>query len=145
MSNIWETRSRLFLEELEKLAEWLSSDAPKTPAALEEQAVRLLAMVVILLRQHQVNKRGQCQYCGWTRWTWRLWRRWRRCTVHQALDLAMGQSLDVVWWRLLETVGQQWSLAEVRAWMAGRATDAGATVPAEAAQGHGEDEPTIVL
>ncbi len=145
MSNIWETRSRLFIEELEKLVEWLSSDAPKTPAALEEQTVRLLAMAVMLLRQHQVNKRGQCQYCGWTRWQWRLCRGGRRCTVHQALDLAMGQSLDVVWWRMFESVGRQWSLAEVRAWMARRAAEAGATVPAETAQGNGEDEPTIVL
>ncbi len=145
MSNIWETRSRLFMEELEKLAEWLSGDAPRTPAALEEQTVRLLAMILMLLQQHQVNKRGQCQFCDWTRWTWRLWRRRRRCTVHQELDLGMGQSLDVVWWRLLETVGRQWSLAEVRAWMAERTANSGATVPAEIAQDNGEDEPTIVL
>ena len=145
MSNIWETRSRLFLEELEKLVEWLSSDVPRAPTALEEQTVRLLAMAVTLLSQHQVNKRGQCQFCGWTRWTWRLWRRRRRCTVHQALDLGMGQSLDVVWWCMLESVGRKWSLAEVRAWVAGRATDASATVPAETAQNNSEDEPTIVL
>jgi hypothetical protein len=145
MSNIWETRSRLFREELEKLVEWLSGDAPKAPATLEEQTVRLLAMAVVLLRQHQVNKRGQCQYCGWTRWQWRFWRRWRRCTVHQALDFSVGQSLDVVWWRLLETVGRQWSLAEVRAWLAGRAGDADDIVPVETAQDNGEDEPTIVM
>jgi hypothetical protein len=29
----------LFLEELEKLTEWLSGDAPKAPATLEEQTV----------------------------------------------------------------------------------------------------------
>src|SRR5918997_4243545 len=81
-------------------------------------------MAVVLLRQHQVNKRGQCQYCGWTRWQWRFWRGWRRRTVHEALDLGMGQSLDVVWWRLLETVGRQWSLAEARAWVARRAAGA---------------------
>jgi hypothetical protein len=70
VTNVWETRSRLFLEELEKLAEWLSSDAPKVPASLEEQTVRLLVMVIMLLRQHRINKRGQCQWCGWTRWAW---------------------------------------------------------------------------
>jgi hypothetical protein len=36
------------------------------------EMVRLLAGVVMLLRQHRVNKRGQCNYCGWTWWTWRL-------------------------------------------------------------------------
>jgi hypothetical protein len=102
-------------------------------------------MAVVLLRQHQVNKRGQCQYCGWTRWQWRFWRGWRRRTVHEALDLGMGQSLDVVWWRLLETVGRQWSLVEVRAWLAGRAGDAGVIVPVETSQDKGEDEPTIVM
>ncbi|MGH3751739.1 MAG: hypothetical protein ACRDRP_03420 [Pseudonocardiaceae bacterium] len=49
--------------------------------------------------------------------------------VVEALDLAMGQSLDVVWWRLLEAVGRKWSLAEARAWVAGRAADAGAPDP----------------
>lgn len=144
MSNVFETQHRLFLKELQKLAKWLSGDAPRAPAALEEQTVRLLAVAVILLRQHQVNKWGQCQFCGWTRWTWRLWRRRRRCTVHQALDLGIGQSLDMVWWRVFESVGQKWSLAEVRAWMAGRAADTGAAVPDETAQGNSEDEPTIV-
>jgi hypothetical protein len=57
----------------------------------------------------------------------------------------MGQSLDVVWWRLLETVGRQWSLAEVRAWLAGRAGNADSIVPVETAQDNGEDEPTIVM
>lgn len=145
MSNIWETRSRLFLEELEKLAEWLISDAPKAPATLEEQTVRLLTVAVVLLRQHQVNKRGQCQYCGWTRWQWRFWRRPRRCTVHQALDFSVGQSLDVVWWRVFESVEQKWSLAEVRAWIAGRTTEASTTVSAEIAQDNDKDEPVIVM
>lgn len=112
MSNVWETRHRLFSEELQQLAEWLCDDEPRASAACEEQTVRLLAMAVTLLRQHQVNKRGQCQLCGWTRW--------------------------------------RWNLAEVRAWLAERAVDVGATVPAETAQGAetvqgtGESEPTIV-
>ncbi|MGH4008016.1 MAG: hypothetical protein ACRDTH_07630 [Pseudonocardiaceae bacterium] len=134
----------MFLEELEKLAERLISDAPKSPASLEERTVRLLAITVTLLRQHRVNKRGQCQCC-WTRWTWGFWRRQRRCTVYQALDLGMGQSLEVVWWRVFESVGRQWSLAEVRAWVAGRAVDAGVTVPTEIAHDNTEDTPTIVL
>jgi hypothetical protein len=124
----------LFLEELEKLAEWLISDTPKTAAVLEEQTVRLLATTVILLRQHQVNKRGQCQFCSWTRWTRQLSRRRRRCTVHQALELGMGQSLDVVWWRVCESMGRQWSLTEVRAWVAKKAANASSPGPAETAQ-----------
>jgi hypothetical protein len=131
VNNVWETRHRLFLEELQKLVEWLSSDAPRVPVALEERTVRLLAMIVILLRQHQINKRGQCQYCGRTRWMWQFWRRRRRCTVHQALNLGMGQSLDVVWWRVFESVERKLTLAEVRSWLTKREADAGATVPAE--------------
>lgn len=145
MSSVWETRSRLFREDVERLAEWLSNDEPRAPTELEEQMARLLAMAVILLRQHQTNKRGQCQFCGWTRWKWRFWRRRRRCTVHQALDLAMGQSLDVVWWRVFESVGRKSSLAETRAWVVGRAADTGSTITAGTTQGNSEDEPTIVL
>jgi hypothetical protein len=123
VSSVWETRSRLFEEELEKLAAWLINDSPKTPVILEEQTVRLLAMAVTLLSQHRVNKRGQCQFCGWTRWTWRIWRRRRRCTVHQALDLTMGQSLHVAWWRVFESMGHRWNLMDVQACMAKRAAD----------------------
>ncbi len=128
MSNVWETRSRLFLEDLEKLVEWLSGDAPIASDELEEQTVRLLAVTVMLLRQHQLNKRGQCQFCG-SMWTWRLRRRQQRCTFHQALDLVMSQSLDVVWWLMFESVGQEWSLAEVRAWVTGREKSSGYTGP----------------
>jgi hypothetical protein len=131
VNNVWETRHRLFLEELQKLVEWLSSDAPRAPVAVEERTVRLLAMIVTLLRQHQINKRGQCQYCGHTKWMWQFWRGRRRCTVHQALNLGMGQSLDVVWWRVFESVERKLTLAEVRSWLAEREADAGATVLAE--------------
>ncbi|MCA1676966.1 MAG: hypothetical protein LC799_33920 [Actinobacteria bacterium] len=143
--SVWETQHRLFFELLQKLTEWLSDDEPRAPTALEEQLARLLAVAIMLLRQHEVNKRGQCQFCGWTRWRWRWWRRRRRCTVHQALDLALGQSLDVVWWRVFESAGQMRSLAEVRAWVAGRVTDTGAAVSGETSQNTDEDEPTIVL
>lgn len=120
MRNVWETRSRLFMEELEKLVEWLSGDAPRASAVLEEQTVRLLAMAVVLLRQHRVNLRGQCHVCDRPPWTLQFWRRRRRCTVHQALDLGMGQSLDVVWWRMFESAGRAWSLPEVRVWVTHR-------------------------
>ena len=100
MSNVWETRHRLLLEQFDELADQIRSKEQVAPAILEEQTVRLLAGVVMLLRQHRVNKRGQCEYCGWTRWTWRLWR-WRpKCTVYLSLDFAMRQPLDVVWQQL---------------------------------------------
>ncbi|MGH4007557.1 MAG: hypothetical protein ACRDTH_05210 [Pseudonocardiaceae bacterium] len=86
------------------------------PAALEGWTVQLLATVLMLLRQHHINKRGQCRLCGWTRWTWRFWRRRRRCTVYTALDQAIGQGLDVVWWKVFDGLGQQVSLADVRQW-----------------------------
>ncbi len=56
----------------------------------------------MLLRQHRVNKRGRCEYCGWTRWTWRFWRRRPQCMVYLSLDFAVRQPLDAVWRRLLE-------------------------------------------
>jgi hypothetical protein len=59
----------------------------------------LRAAAVMLLRQHQLNKRGQCKYCGWR---WRLWHRQPQCTVYRSLDFAIRQPLDVVRRRLRE-------------------------------------------
>ncbi|MGH3897105.1 MAG: hypothetical protein ACRDTA_02405 [Pseudonocardiaceae bacterium] len=85
-----------------------------TPATREEWTVRLLATVLMLLQQHHINKRGQCQFCGWMRSTWRFWRRRRRCTVYAALDYTMRQRLDVVWWKVFGELGWKVSLEEVR-------------------------------
>jgi len=101
VSNVWETRHQLVLELLEQLADQLRDKEQVAPAELEEQIVRLLTGVVMLLRQHRVNKRGQCKYCGWTRWMWRFWRRRPQCTVYLSLNFVMRQRLDVVWSRLL--------------------------------------------
>ncbi|MGH3870786.1 MAG: hypothetical protein ACRDSR_04600 [Pseudonocardiaceae bacterium] len=96
MSSIWETKHRLALHQLEELAQRLSNDAkPIAPAGPDEWTVQLLVTVLTLLRQHHVNKRGQCRFCGWTRCKWRRWRGRRRCTVYTALDYAMGQSLSL--------------------------------------------------
>ncbi len=101
VSDVWETRNRLLLEYLEKLADQLRSKESITPAALEEQTVRLLAGVLMLLRQHRVNKWGKCQYFGWTRWAWRLgYKRRQQCTVYRAFSFALNQPLDVVLWQL---------------------------------------------
>lgn len=122
MSTVWGTKYRLLLEELEQLANWLSADKPREPRVVEIQTVRLLMGMVLLLRQHQVNKRGQCRFCrwpqgGWPQGGWSLWRRRPRCTVYRALDFAMGQPLDVVWWQLCAGTGRDTALTEVRRWL----------------------------
>lgn len=117
MSTVWKTKQRLLVEELEEWTDWLSGEEPREPAVVEEHVVRLLAAALVLLRQHTVNKRGQCRFCGWTQWKWRMWRRRRRCTVFQAVDQAMSQGLDVVWWELFDAAGQQLGLDEVRQWV----------------------------
>ncbi len=120
MSNVLETRNRLILEYLEKLADQLSGGKSIASATLEEQTVRLLASVVMLLRQHRVNKRGQCRFCGWQVKTWRFWRRRPPCAVYRSLSFAMGQKIDAVWWQLFESLGRLTSLEEVRKWVAER-------------------------
>ncbi|MCA1674729.1 MAG: hypothetical protein LC799_21895, partial [Actinobacteria bacterium] len=75
--------------------------------------MRLLMAAVRLLRQHEVNKRGQCKFCGWTRWVMRFWRRRRQCTVYSALVFAVEQDLDAVWWQLSTDRGQKVTLAQV--------------------------------
>lgn len=101
MSNVWETRCRVLLERLGAIADQLRREETLAPPLLEEHTVRLLTGALMLLRQHHINKRGQCQYCGWTRPIWRLWRRRPQCTVYLALDFAMGQPLDLVQRRLV--------------------------------------------
>lgn len=121
MSSLHEVRWRLLTEQLDALTDWLSEEVEPEPHAVEEQAVRLLATAVQLLRQHAVNKRGQCKFCGWTRWKWRFWRRRRPCTVYRTVDRALGQGLDVVWWELFAASGREVRLGEARQWVADRA------------------------
>lgn len=106
MSSVWQTRHRLLREEIEELADRLSGDEPVGPSVVEEQTVRLLAAAVMLLRQHRINQRGQCRFCGWTRWRWRFWRRRRQCTVYRVLGFSMGQRLDEVRRQLFEQLGR---------------------------------------
>lgn len=102
MSNVWETRYRLVLERLEEIADQLRGEEQISSIVLEEQMVRLLAGVVMLLRQHRVNKRGQCRYCNWATWAWRFGRRRPQCTAYRALAFVLDQRLDIVWWQLLD-------------------------------------------
>lgn len=39
--------------------------------------------------------------------------------MYRALDFVFSQPLDVVWWRLLDSVGRELSLEEVREWIKG--------------------------
>ncbi|MGH4024161.1 MAG: hypothetical protein ACRDRV_06200 [Pseudonocardiaceae bacterium] len=91
MSTGWQTRYRVLRRQLEQWAEELDDAQP--PA---ERTVRLVTFAVILLAQHQVNKRGRCSFCSWTRWKWRFWHLRPRCTVCRALAFALSQGLDVV-------------------------------------------------
>jgi hypothetical protein len=101
VSNVWQTRHRLMLEQLDELADRLRSKQQVAPAVLEEQTVRLLGGMVMLLRQHNLNNRGQCRFCAAPR-RWRFWQRRPQCTVYRTVDFVMRQSLDAVWWQLSE-------------------------------------------
>lgn len=95
MSDVWETRNRLILEYLEKLARQLRNKESVASAQLEEQKVRLLATLLMLIRQHRVNKRGQYRYCSWRIKAWRFGRRRPQCTVtllqrHEEDDTPVG-------------------------------------------------------
>lgn len=102
MSNVWQTRHRLILERLDELAAQLRMDEKIAPATLEEQTVRLLAGVVMLMRQHDVNKRGQCRFCAASHRALRFWHRRPQCAVLRALDFAISQRLDIVCCQLLD-------------------------------------------
>lgn len=94
---MWETRNRLLLEQLEQLAERLSGEESTESAEVDEQILRLLAGVIMLLRQHWVNRRSQCKRCGPFWW---FWRRQPQCAVYRSLDFAMRQPLHWVRWQL---------------------------------------------
>lgn len=118
MSTVWETRYRVLRQQVEQLANELRNT--QAPVALEEHAVRLLTFAITLLGQHQVNKRGRCRFCRWSRRTWRFWHLRPHCIVCRDLEFALGQNVDVVWWRLLTSTGTKCSLVEVQAWMTER-------------------------
>jgi hypothetical protein len=101
VSNVWQTRRRVLLQQLKELAGKLRHEEPIPPTVLKEQTTRLLAGTLMLLQRHDVNERGQCRICSRPR-TWQFWRRKPQCTVYQSLDFAMRQPLEFVWWPLLE-------------------------------------------
>lgn len=113
-------KHRLWTEQLEQWVEKLSGEKPVESEAVKELTVRLMAMAVMVLRQHVVNKRGQCRFCAWTRRNWRFRITRPPCMVCRAFDFAMGQPWDVVWWQLFKSLGQQTSLDQARKWVAER-------------------------
>jgi hypothetical protein len=78
---IWETRRRLLMEQLEELANQLSSEEQVAETVVEDQAVRLLTAMFMSLRHHKVNKRGQCHVCSRPIRMWWFWRRRPQCTL----------------------------------------------------------------
>lgn len=120
MTSVGERKHRLWTEQLQQWVEKLTGKNPVEPEVLTALTVRLLAMAVMVLRLHGVNKRGQCRLCTPPLRMWRFW--WRRppCTVYRAFDFIMGQPWDVVWWQLFESLGQQTSLDQTRKWLAQR-------------------------
>jgi hypothetical protein len=97
VSTVWETRYRLLMETLENIVAGLGDTAPGTSSPeSNNQTVRVIVGVLTLLKQHRVNKRGQCRYCGWTRWYWRLWRARPQCTVVRSLDFVLRQPVELV-------------------------------------------------
>ena len=115
--SVWEMKHRLWTEQLQQWVEKLSGEKPVEPEVVKELAVRLLAMAVILLRQHAVNKRGQCRSCGRPVRMWRFWGTGHRARCVGLFDFAMGQPWDMVWWQLFESLGQHTSLDQARKWM----------------------------
>ena len=117
MNDFWETRHRRLTQQCEKLAHQLGGKEAPGQVLVEEHAVRLLTGVVMLLRQHKLNKRGQCRVCAAPGRIWWFWLRRPPCAVYRDLNFAMRQEIDAVWWQLLESTGRPASLDEVRKWI----------------------------
>lgn len=107
MSSVHEIRCRLLFEQLEQWVKKLSGEERVAPDAAQELTVRLLAMAVMLLKQHGAKRRRRCRCCACRRWNWRFWKKRPQCTVCSVLDFVMGQELAVVWWRLFGSMGRR--------------------------------------
>lgn len=85
----------MLVEQLNDLADQIQRGEPIAPTELHEQTLRLLTGVVVLLRRHEVNKRGRCRVCGRSK-IWVFWFRRPPCTVYQSIDFVMRQPLNMV-------------------------------------------------
>lgn len=123
VSSVYETRYRQLQAELKELADQLSGAKAVSPAKTGNQIVQALAVVAILLRQHKINKRGQCKFCARPRWKWRFWSRRPPCTVYRTASFVMNQELDEVWRQLFDSMGKECNLVQVRRWLNERTLD----------------------
>jgi hypothetical protein len=121
-------------------------DGSATAAEQQDHAQRLICAGQRLQRRAEqtggvVIKGGRCRFCRWTWWGRRLWHRRPRCTVYRALDVALSQPMDVVWWQLLQSDGRDMTLAGTRKWLEQREQSA-REPPAE---NKDADDDTVVL
>lgn len=128
VSSVHQVRHRQLREELKELADQLSGEKVVSPVQTGNQIVQALALAAILLRQHQVNDRGQCKFCTWPRWKWKFWSRRPLCTVYRTAGFVMSQELDEVWWQLLDSLGKECDLVEIRGWIKEKKLDSSCTV-----------------
>jgi hypothetical protein len=87
MSDVWGVKHRLLLERVDVLHRDMDVIA-------DEEIARLVCAAYVALRQHRVNKRGQCRHCHRPGSWWP--RRRKTCTVHQVFAMAMEQPFPVV-------------------------------------------------
>lgn len=101
MSNVWQTRCLVLVEQLGVLANRLRSKQPIASTSLEEHTARLLVGVLMLLRQHRVNKRGQCHYCRLDSHDMAIVA--ETATVHRVsrVGFHVSQPLAIVWMQLI--------------------------------------------
>lgn len=121
--SVHETRYRQLQAELKEFTDQLSGAKAVSPAKTRNQIVQALAVVAILLRQHQINKRGQCKFCARPRWRWRFWSRRPSCTVYRTASFVMNQELEEAWRQLFDSMGKECNLVQVRRWLNERTLD----------------------
>jgi hypothetical protein len=120
--NAQEVQYERFLQVLNELADRLSVKQILSPEATNDHIVQVIAVVAILIHQHQVDKRGQCRLCVRPGW-WKFWSRRPLCRVYRTTSFIMSQGLDTAWWQLFDRAGKSWNLGEVREWMKSRQLD----------------------
>lgn len=89
MSDFWGMRHRLLLERVETLL------PPVAGEIADEEIVRLACAASVVLRRHEVDRRGRCRHCHRSGLRWSPRR--KVCTVHLVFAVALEQPFDVVW------------------------------------------------
>jgi hypothetical protein len=123
VSSVHETRYRQLQAELKEFTDQLSGTKEISPAKTKNQIIQTLTVVNLLLRQHQINKRGQCKFCSRPRWRWMFWSRRPPCTVYRTASFVMRQEPDETWRQLFDSIGKEYNLVQVRRWLHERTLD----------------------